>query len=393
MDIKFYQDLIPLKDFQQVADLSRFRPLPSDWSIVISDIQGSTRAIEAGRYKEVNLIGAATIAAIKNSLGIHQFPFVFGGDGATILLPRELALSVSKPLTKLQRLADQQFGLTLRIGIVPYSEVTKRGGNIQVAKYEVSPNGYLAMFQGGGLQLAEALVKKDPEGQVFRLTADLTQGNPELQSLSCRWAPIQNRNGTIISLLVQACEPAHASGVYQRLLARIHPIFEDVTFRPVSLAKMKMEPFFQSLKREIELRKDLGKLGFFLRTIVPMIFTRMAHYLPSIPGLTPITQYLSATPGHSDYRKLDDILRMVLDCSHEQVSRLVEVLDHFHHQREIFYGIHYSETALMTCMVESLSPGGHIHFIDGSDGGYAMAAKNLKEQIRRSLTSTHVSAV
>jgi hypothetical protein len=34
----------------------------------------------------------------------------------------------------------------------------------------------------------------------------------------------------------------------------------------------------------------------------------------------------------------------------------------------------------MTCYVNDLNPGNHIHFIDGGDGGYAMAAKKLKAQ-------------
>ena len=34
----------------------------------------------------------------------------------------------------------------------------------------------------------------------------------------------------------------------------------------------------------------------------------------------------------------------------------------------------------MTCFVDGLSDGKHIHFIDGGDGGYAMAAMKLKAQ-------------
>jgi len=41
----------------------------------------------------------------------------------------------------------------------------------------------------------------------------------------------------------------------------------------------------------------------------------------------------------------------------------------------------------MTCFVEGLQPGQHVHFIDGSGGGYAMAAKRLKAQRRGGLTA------
>ena len=36
----------------------------------------------------------------------------------------------------------------------------------------------------------------------------------------------------------------------------------------------------------------------------------------------------------------------------------------------------------MTCYVNTVQPGDHIHFIDGDDGGYAMAAKEMKAQMK-----------
>ena len=36
----------------------------------------------------------------------------------------------------------------------------------------------------------------------------------------------------------------------------------------------------------------------------------------------------------------------------------------------------------MTCYVPSFSDGKHVHFIDGGDGGYAIAAKQLKQQMK-----------
>jgi hypothetical protein len=41
-------------------------------------------------------------------------------------------------------------------------------------------------------------------------------------------------------------------------------------------------------------------------------------------------------------------------------------------------GVHRSESALMTCLVFNLDKGEHIHFVDGSDGGFTAAAKSMK---------------
>jgi Protein of unknown function (DUF3095) len=85
----FYESLPVFRDFTQVADETCFRPLPGDWIIGVADVQQSTRAIRENRYKAVNMAGAAVIASIANALKGRDFPFVFGGDGASFAVPPE----------------------------------------------------------------------------------------------------------------------------------------------------------------------------------------------------------------------------------------------------------------------------------------------------------------
>ena len=86
--------------------------------------------------------------------------------------------------------------------------------------------------------------------------------------------------------------------------------------------------------------------------------------------------------ANSDYRKFDDMLRMVVDCTVGQAKAIENYLAELHVQGRIAYGTHYSDTALMTCFVPSTASDGHVHFIDGSDGGYALAARQLKAQLQ-----------
>src|SRR5215210_9174301 len=69
--------------FARLMDPKLYSPLPDDWSIGIADIVESTKAIAQARYKAVNMAGAAAIAAVTNALEGREFPFVFGGDGAS----------------------------------------------------------------------------------------------------------------------------------------------------------------------------------------------------------------------------------------------------------------------------------------------------------------------
>ncbi|TIM14685.1 MAG: DUF3095 domain-containing protein, partial [Mesorhizobium sp.] len=73
--------------FESVADIDNYRPLPDGWALATADIVGSTKAIDAGRYKTVNMAGASVISALLNALGRRDLPFVFGGDGALVAFP------------------------------------------------------------------------------------------------------------------------------------------------------------------------------------------------------------------------------------------------------------------------------------------------------------------
>ena len=381
-----YHEFQGFDNFEEVSELRHFREVDDSWSVIVSDIRGSTKAIEAGRYKEVNLIGAATIVAIRNSLADKDFPFVFGGDGATVLLPSSSCLQLQMPLMQLQKMARDDFQFDLRIAIIPISEIRRRGGRVLLSKYRLAHSATLAMIQGGGLRMADEIAKS-PEGEIFRLNFETAKNlaAPDLSSLSCRWAPFRNRNGVILSVLIQAKDPEHASDVYRSVLKGMHPIFENEANRPVARQSYQAESFWQSIRRERKLKKDMKLKTFFNEVIVPTLYIRLIKIFPNLPAADQFRNYLHDTLNNSDYKKLDDTLRMVLDCSPDQETRLEKLLNEFKVNGLINYGCHRSESALMTCMMEGMKANEHLHFIDGAEGGYALAAKNLKAQLRETL--------
>ena len=82
--------------------------------------------------------------------------------------------------------------------------------------------------------------------------------------------------------------------------------------------------------------------------------------------------------SNTDYRRFDDTLRLLIDCSEEQAGRIETALGERAARGEIEYGLHRSDSALMTCLVFSLEASQHIHFVDGSDGGFTSAATQMK---------------
>ena len=92
-----FADIEPIAGFDALADPQVYTSLPDDWVVGLADVVDSTAAIEAGRYKAVNTAGAAVISAVTNALGRVDFPFSFGGDGATFAVPRATPMRHEPP--------------------------------------------------------------------------------------------------------------------------------------------------------------------------------------------------------------------------------------------------------------------------------------------------------
>ena len=141
---RFYNDLAPFDIFGECAGLGAYEPVPDGWHVAIADIRGSTKAIEAGRYKDVNMMGAAAIAAVLNISGDIEVPFVFGGDGGTVLVPASLRDAAADALARLRGLSESAFGLEMRTGTVPVAAARARPrgqGDRSRARYRTAPHG------------------------------------------------------------------------------------------------------------------------------------------------------------------------------------------------------------------------------------------------------------
>ena len=121
-ELGFYAGLPTLDRFDRLADPASYAAVPEDWVLGLADIVQSTAAIAAGRYKEVNTAAAAVIAAVSNALPERQIPFVFGGDGASFALAGADAAVGREALARTAAWISANFGLTMRVALVPVSE-------------------------------------------------------------------------------------------------------------------------------------------------------------------------------------------------------------------------------------------------------------------------------
>lgn len=366
--------------------LDLYSAAPADWHVVITDIRGSTKAIEEGRYKDVNTLGASTIIAMLNALGQLEIPFVFGGDGATLLVPESSLAACRKALRSSQILAKEAFNMELRVGIVPVEHLLRDKKSVLVAKIAISPTYTQAMFAGGGIAAAEALVKDPSPDNPFLVQSSGEADAKLFEGLECRWSDVRSPGFEILSLLIVARSPTPngRSNLYQQSLQTIERIFQaqDTPIRPKSV-KLSFSP--RRLLSEARVRTvGRGVVARFAYLVAIFLGNILGAYLFSKPGVrlgTDWQKYKQDLLTNTDSKKFDDTLRMILTSTLAQKEELIRWLDKKKTNHELYYGLHASSHALMTCLVFDRQ-GRHIHFVDGGDGGYAAAAKVLKQQIK-----------
>src|SRR5580698_9869821 len=179
----FYTHVPVRRGFRSLMDPAHYAPLPDDWMLGIADVVQSTKAIADKRYKAVNMAGAAVIAAVTNALGGREFPFVFGGDGASFAVAASDFEKAQTALAATAAWSGSELGLTMRAALLPVRSIRDAGVDVRVARFAPSPNLSYAMFSGGGLAWADAAMKRG----TFALPAAPPGTWPDLNGLSCRF--------------------------------------------------------------------------------------------------------------------------------------------------------------------------------------------------------------
>jgi hypothetical protein len=320
---------------------------------------------------------ASVIAAVANKLGSNDFPFVFGGDGASFALPRSQATLARGALSAVAGWARDSFGFEMRIGLIPVSEVRTHGHDVRVARFGASPDVTYAMFAGGGMAYAERRMK---EG-AFGIPAAERGILPDLTGLSCRFDEIRAERGIILSLIVVPGPQADTSD-FNGLVDRILSLAENraEAGRPVPEEGPGLSGPFTGFGTEAKAMK--GTYGSGLLAAARLAMQRLVSFAVlqqgrAIGAFDPV-RYRHQLVENTDFRKFDDGLRMTLDCTPSLADHLERLLAEAQEAGIVRYGLHRQDSALMTCFVPSPTRSDHIHFVDGAMGGYTMAARALK---------------
>jgi len=371
----FYGSIPVFRGFGSLMDPAMYSPLPDDWTIGVADIVESTKAIANQRYKAVNMAGASVIAAVTNALEGREFPFVFGGDGASFAVSPDDLGRAREALAATAIWVEESLNLAMRVALVPVRAVRAQGLDVRVARFGPSPNLSYAMFSGGGLGWADAAMKRGE----FAVLPAAPGTQPDLSGLSCRFEEIPSTRGLILSVLVVPASDADPRA-FRKVIEDIIRLVEKSpdAGRPVPPGGPPLR--WPPAGVEYEARAARGgpllkRRGVVLAVtlwayVVMRLGIKVGNFVPK--------NYVRQVVENSDFRKYDDGLRMILDCTQELERALAELLAKAASERVVRYGLHRQDAAMMTCFTPSVMRSDHVHFIDGARGGYASAATALK---------------
>ncbi|TGN13767.1 DUF3095 domain-containing protein [Leptospira ilyithenensis] len=382
----FYQTLNRSRDFRSVFEGNQFLPVPEDWFLLITDIAGSTKAIDNGRYKDVNTAGGLIAIAVANVYGHMDFPFVFGGDGVTFLLPATYLSPVRSAIADTIGKIRTTFELEMKAGIVPVKELYRRGATLYLSKFEASIHYNQCLIFGNGLDLAESWVKSQEDESFLVLETERTT-DADFTGFTCRWQDIPSEKGEVVSMIVEPTRKDYESTAktVSRVLSFIRMEFgEEEDYHPVPLSQLELDngPYLQkealihsSGQKGIEYYLRLAKIKFekfavsmAIKYEIPL---KSAHY-----RLDKLKDYQARS---ADFRKFDGTLKMVIHGSKKSRIALEQFLENLEADGLILFGHLVSNKSLMTCILKA-GASQEVHFVDGAGGGLTLAAKEWKKK-------------
>ena len=381
----FYKNLPLVRlPIHEVFSKARFADLPASWYVVMTDVKNSTDAVQEGRHNDVNLVAASSLVVALN-LGRAadiELPFFFTGDGGTMMIPENLLDAVIEGLHIHNQNSIRNFGLELHLGQLSVKEIIDAGHTIQIAKVEFSKNFNKPVVLGNGLKYAEEIIKSPGAGTDVPMPAS---DDLNMEGLECRWDKIKPpiADDEIVCFIIEAAEADAQKKIFEDTLQQINQIYGSPQERnPLSVERLKLLLSLKKIKNEMLVRYGRWKSRYlnnsFVEIILGFLWFRFNLKIKKQKG----KDYLEQVMNNADTLTIDGRINTVITGLPEKRTRLLEYLKQQEDKGLLFYGHHISKESIMTCYIENRIDK-HIHFVDGGDGGYTEASKELKKKLKK----------
>ncbi len=381
-NLNFYKNIsknnLPLTEL--LKDESLFFNVPESWSIIVTDIENSSNAVARGFHNDVNLSATGSIITVLNTLkklnNKIKIPYFFGGDGSTFIVPNAVSEPIILALNNYSQHINKTLRLNLRVGQFEIKKVYANNITLKITK--LRHNKYLTtpVVLGNGLKYAEQIIKES-----FKPSDTNSKENTELnlQGMECRWDEIYP-NATdkkVICLLVDCDDEKKQAEVYGTIMKEIDLIFGNLEKRnPISTLKLKLNTSLAKIRKEMYTKIGKHQITYLVSNWLITIFGSFYFKFFKAGKL-----YAYRVTQLSDTIMLDGFLNTVITGTDKQVNRLKVLLSDLESNNKIIYGMHITHASIMSCYIEDREEK-HIHFVDGTEGGYTTAAIMFKEKLK-----------
>jgi hypothetical protein len=361
-----------------------FTPVPKDWVVIVTHIKDADKVINSGTDNDVNLIATGSIITVLNQVKTIDnsvtIPYFFGGDGATFIIPIAFENIILEALNSYRVHVEKTLGLFLRVGKMNVSQVYDDNNKLNIVKLKLNEFLTSPVILGNGLKYAEHIIKKNIDDP---LHSDTENNSIDLEGMECRWEEISpNTNEKKVICLVVLChEEAKQVEIFTKIIDEIEYIFGDFNERtPITTLKLKLNTSIKKIRKEM-----YARLGKFNRSYLVQnwLITNFGKYYFKFSKEG--KEYLYKVMQLSDTFRLDGSINTVFVGNEKQVNKLKLLLDSLEGDNEIAYGMHTTYASIMSCYIEDRDEK-HIHFVDGTEGGYKSAQTVLKNKINSSKT-------
>ena len=374
----------PLSDL--LGRTNEFVQVPDDWYLIMTDIERSSSHFAADHYQEINLVAVSSISIVLNiskAYGVF-LPFVYGGDGATLIVPPVMVEECKHRLATLQSNAQKRFHMTLRVSVIPVRDVHSAGFFVRVAKILVSSRYHQAVFLGDGLRYAEALMKQETK---YALPVDTEQWPIDLTGLECKWNALYPPRGLeeIICLIVVPSNTGDAPSVFSDVLYQLDDLYGSFIDRhPIRPDTLSPTTHWKTIWHASHLRHGRARFTYIISHLIMGLGTELQTLAHKFRRLVHKKSDMRDLTTSSDTLKIDNTLKTIFAGSATSRTKLVQWLKTEEVNGRLTYGMSVTDSAVMTCYIQE-SQNTHIRFIDGFGGGYTRAAIALKQKLKKGM--------
>jgi len=376
---RLYTNSVPLREL--LNNKETFTAMPIDWQVLVVDVKEPSVALENDLHNKVNLAATGSIVTVLNTLkSINkeiQIPYFFRGDGATFIVPDAVLGKVVAALETYGVHVSKNLNLKIHIGHIKVGDVYLKDTTLGIAKLKLNTYLVTSIIYGNGLKVAEQLIRDNFKEEMTILDRQLPI---DLEGMECRWDEIfpSEEEKKVICLTVVCNNEKIQSEIYTKILDEIDYVFGDLSKRtPITTVKLKLDNSFHKMRTEMYARLGKFDRGYLIQNWMITYFGK--YYFKFFKGGK---DYLFRVTQLSDTIVMDGSINTIFSGTHRQMNQLKMLLDSLESDGKILYGIFATYASTMSCYIEDREEN-HIHFVDGTEGGYIKAAEHLKTKLIR----------